>query len=146
MKTASQTPAPPQPPDIASAIVDEGPLRRELLDQVAVLEQELSLETMRTGQWANHRANRLVSTGGMMGGASRPRQRSPGKSLPTNSPVRPRPDPANPLLNPATSIRHVAEDTAPPQPNELPEPDGTPSASDADSAHPLGAHERQSSR
>ena len=79
-------------------------------------------------------------------GASRPRQRAPDKSLSGNSSVRPRPDPGNPLLNPATSIRHVAEDIAPPQPNELPEPDGTPNASDADSAHPLGAHERQSSR
>jgi len=80
------------------------------------------------------------------GGASRPRKRSTGKLLPPNAPAPLRSDPANPLLNPATSMRHPAEDAAPDQPNELPNPDDTATRTDADSDHPLGTHERQSSR
>ena len=73
------------------------------------------------------------------GGASRPRKRS----VPPTPPMWPRPDPTNPLFNPATSTRHAAENAAPAQPNELPpDPDGKPTASDAGSEHPLGAHER----
>ena len=77
------------------------------------------------------------------GEASRMRRRSVPDSLPPTSPNLPRPDPANPLLNPATSTRHAAEDAAPTQPNELPsDPDGSLTVADSDSEHPLGAHER----
>ena len=59
-------------------------------------------------------------------------------------PVPPRPDPANPLLNPPTRPGHIREDAASPQPNELPpDPDGSPSQPAADQDHPFGAHERQ---
>ena len=46
------------------------------------------------------------------GGASRARKRSVRKSLSTTPLISAWPDPANPLLNPATSTRHAAEDAA----------------------------------
>ena len=59
-------------------------------------------------------------------------------------PIPPRPDPANPLLNPPTHPGHVREDAASTQPNELPpDPDGSPSQPAADQDHPFGTHERQ---
>ena len=65
-------------------------------------------------------------------------------SLAPSLPTSPRADPANPLLNPATSTRHTAEDAAPTQPNELPsDPDGSLTGADSCSEqHPLGARER----
>lgn len=61
--------------------------------------------------------------------------------------ARARPDPANVLLNPATSPNHQLTDTAPKQPNELPlDPDGRPSHDDAEVDDPFGTHSSESSR
>jgi len=80
------------------------------------------------------------------GGTARPRKRPRSKPLPPNPPTELRSDPTNPLLNPGTSIRHFAEDAAPPQPNELPDPEGKTTGVGADSNHPLGTHDIESSR
>jgi hypothetical protein len=49
---------PPPSPPVDLALVDEGPMRRELLRQIALLEQELTTEIVRERLWATHRANR----------------------------------------------------------------------------------------
>ncbi len=60
--------------------------------------------------------------------------------------ARARPDPANVLLNPATSPTHELTDTAPAQPNELPpDPDGRHSHDHAEVDHPFGTHSTESS-
>jgi hypothetical protein len=51
--------APPaSPPPLDLPVTDEGPMRRELLRQIALLEQELTTEIVRERLWATHRANR----------------------------------------------------------------------------------------
>jgi hypothetical protein len=79
-------------------------------------------------------------------GGARARKRSRSKSLPPTQSVRLPPNPADPLLNPATSMRYEAEDAVPAQPNEPPEPDSLSMGTNTDSDHPLGGHERQGSR
>jgi hypothetical protein len=49
---------PPSPPPLSLPGTDEGPMRRELLRQIALLEQELTAEIVRERLWATHRANR----------------------------------------------------------------------------------------
>lgn len=48
---------PPSPPPLSLPGTDEGPMRRELLRQIALLEQELTTEIVRERLWATHRAN-----------------------------------------------------------------------------------------
>ncbi len=50
--------APPATPPVELPVTDEGPMRRELLRQIALLEQELTTEIVRERLWATHRANR----------------------------------------------------------------------------------------
>lgn len=60
------------------------------------------------------------------GGAPSLRQHLGEKRIPPRPLDRSRPDPANPLLNPATVPGHSPEDAAPAQPNVLPpDPNGT---------------------
>jgi hypothetical protein len=49
---------PPSLPPLQVPVTDEGPMRRELLRQIALLEQELTTEIVRERLWATHRANR----------------------------------------------------------------------------------------
>jgi hypothetical protein len=48
---------PPASPPFDLPVTDEGPMRRELLRQIALLEQELTTEVVRERLWATHRAN-----------------------------------------------------------------------------------------
>lgn len=48
---------PPSLPPLDLIGTDEGPMRRELLRQIALLEQELTTEIVRERLWATHRAN-----------------------------------------------------------------------------------------
>jgi hypothetical protein len=49
---------PPSLPPLNLPGTGEGPMRRELLRQIALLEQELTSELVRERLWAKHRANR----------------------------------------------------------------------------------------
>ncbi|MCW3000580.1 MAG: hypothetical protein JWN65_4129 [Solirubrobacterales bacterium] len=49
---------PPSLPPLGLPGTDEGPMRRELLRQIALLEQELTTEIVRGRLWGTHRANR----------------------------------------------------------------------------------------
>ena len=74
-------------------------------------------------------------------------EREVSKSTSPQPLARARPDPANVLLNPATSPTHELTDTAPAQPNELPpDPDGRHSHDHAEVDHPFGTHSTESSR
>ena len=80
------------------------------------------------------------------GGAVQP-EPALGGPTPTGPLARARPDPANVLLNPATSPTHELTDTAPAQPNELPpDPDSRQSHDDPEGYHPFGTHSIESSR